>query len=62
MGKRLWPHTHAQKKITLRVDLRGNALERLLALKEKYGLENDTELIRLLVSKEHERNLTNKSN
>lgn len=41
--------------ITLRVNLKGTVQERFLALKEKYGVENDTELVRLLISKEHER-------
>ncbi len=30
-------------------------MERFLVLKEKYGLENDTELIRILISREYER-------
>jgi len=41
--------------ITLRVNLKGSVLERFLILKEKYGIENDTELVRLLISNEHER-------
>jgi len=44
-----------REKITLRVDLKGVTLNRFLALKDRYGLENDTELIRLLVSQEYQR-------
>jgi len=44
-------------KITLRVDLKGVALNRFLALKEYYGLENDTELVRILISSEYQRKL-----
>jgi len=42
-------------KITLRVDLKGVTLKRFFTLKERYGLENDTELIRLLISQEYQR-------
>jgi len=47
--------TDNREKITLRVDLRGITLKRFLTLKERYGLENDTELIRLLISQEYQR-------
>ena len=43
------------EKLTLRVDLKGEALTRFNALKERYGLNNDTELIRLLISQEYHR-------
>ena len=45
--------TNQSEKITLRVDLKGEALTRFNALKERYGLNNDTELIRLLISQEY---------
>jgi len=41
--------------ITLRVNLKGITLKRFLMLKERYGLENDTELIRLLIGQEYQR-------
>lgn len=42
-------------KLTLRVDLRGVSIKRFKALKDRYGLENDTELIRLLIAEEYKR-------
>jgi len=44
-----------RNKITLRVDLRGISLKRFLALKEHFGLENDTELVRFLISQEYQK-------
>ena len=47
--------SNENKKLTLRVDLKGDSLTRFNALKERYGLNNDTELIRLLISQEYHR-------
>jgi hypothetical protein len=44
-----------EEKITLRVDLRGPIVEKFRTVKEHFGLENDTELIRLLISEEYTR-------
>lgn len=47
--------TKERDKITLQVDLRGISLKRFKALKEHFGLENDTELVRLLISQEYQK-------
>ena len=40
---------------TLRVDLKGVSLKRFRVLKEYYGVENDTELVRILISQEYQK-------
>lgn len=44
-------------QITLRVDLKGLVLERFLKLKDYYGITNDSELVRILISEEYRRKL-----
>ena len=41
--------------IYLRVNLKGLTLKRFLMLKQHYGLTNDTELVRLLISGEYQK-------
>lgn len=43
------------EKMTLRVDLTGNALQRFKAIKLYYGLKADSELVRILISEEYRR-------
>jgi len=43
------------EKLILRVDLRGDALRKFNALKSKYNLESNTDLIRFLISQQYER-------
>ena len=38
-----------------KADLKGESLTRFYALKDLFGLKNDTELIRLLISQEYHR-------
>jgi len=47
--------TDDREIITLRVNLKGEVMERFLKLKEAYGIENDTELVRILVSQYYKR-------
>lgn len=43
------------EKLILRVDLRGDALRKFYSLKSKYNFENNTDLIRFLISQQYER-------
>ena len=38
-------------ELQLRVPLKGDMLEKFNALKEKYGVENNTEVIRIIINK-----------
>jgi hypothetical protein len=51
--------SNRKEKIILRVDLKGESLTRFYALKDLFGLKNDTELIRLLISQEYHRQFKN---
>ena len=55
MNKMTMKGKDKRDKIYLRVNLRGLILKRFLALKEYYGVENDTELVRILISQEYQR-------
>ena len=39
-----------ERRVAIRLDLRGDAARRFLLLKERRGLESNTELIRVLIS------------
>ena len=41
--------------LQLKVNLKGLSRKRFLILRDRYGLENDTELVRLLISQEYQR-------
>jgi len=43
-----------QEEIQLRVKLEGAMAKRFLSLKEKLGFENNTDLVRLLISRAYE--------
>jgi hypothetical protein len=44
-----------KEEISLRVVLKGQVLKKFRDLKGRYGLENDTELVRLLIAEEYKR-------
>ena len=41
-------------KITIRLDLKGEMLRRFQKIKERYGFENNTDVLRLLITKAYE--------
>ena len=43
------------KKVTIRIDLEGKLAENFLYLKERRGLKNNSELVRMLISEEYQR-------
>ena len=43
-----------EKKLNLRVDLRGDSLRKFNALKKKYDFQSNTDLIRYLIAREYE--------
>jgi len=43
------------KKVTIRIDLEGKLAEYFVYLKERRGLKNNSELVRMLISEEYQR-------
>ena len=41
--------------MTIRIDLEGQLAERFVFLKERRGLKNNSELVRMLISEEYQR-------
>lgn len=42
------------KTIQIRLDLKGDIAEKFMQIKKRYGLESNTDLLRLLISKTYE--------
>jgi hypothetical protein len=42
-----------KEKLTLRVKLKGENAKKFTAIKQRYGLKNNTEIIRFLISQEY---------
>ena len=43
------------KKVTIRIDLEGKLADHFVYLKERRGLKNNSELVRMLISEEYQR-------
>jgi len=50
----------ANEELTVKVVFQGETAKRFMALKEKYGLENNTDLLRMLVAMTYAREIGGK--
>jgi hypothetical protein len=51
----------SKEKLKLGIILQGEMKRRFLAIKKQWGLENNTDVVRMLITREHEKIATGRS-